>query len=221
MPQSFRYDFLHSTPLTTKSNACSPRPRPSRLGLLTGGLFLIAALLLQSGAIMAQSLGGATHKTSTSGLGMVAALSTVGYMPTHASLRDDDRPTSILAGGKFYVDSAATGANNGTSWADAYTNPQAALAAATSGDTVFVAKGTYKPDVAGPGNRNLSFGMKTGVVVLGGFPTGGGTLASRNWVSNPTILSGDIGTAGVATDNSYHVVRCASQQGELNGFIVE
>ncbi|MBK9452431.1 MAG: HYR domain-containing protein [Bacteroidetes bacterium] len=121
----------------------------------------------------------------------------------------------------LYVDLTAVGANNGTSWANAYTDLQNALAAAVSGDTIFVAAGTYKPDLAGPGNRNLSFGMKTGVVVLGGFPTGGGTLAQRNWVTNPTILSGDIGTQGVHTDNSYHVVRCNGQQGELNGFIVE
>lgn len=120
-----------------------------------------------------------------------------------------------------FVDVAATGANDGTSWANAHIDLQSALAAAISGDTIFVATGTYKPDGASPGNRNLSFNMKTGVVLMGGFPTGGGPLANRNWVFNPTILSGDIGTVGVHTDNSYHVVRCASQQGELNGFIIE
>ncbi|HEX2899580.1 MAG TPA: hypothetical protein VHS96_07675, partial [Bacteroidia bacterium] len=113
----------------------------------------------------------------------------------------------MLAVGRIYVDITAVGANNGTTWANAYTDLQNALTAAVSGDTILVAAGTYKPDLAAPGNRSLSFGMKTGVVLLGGFPTGGGTLAQRNWVTNPTILSGDIGTQGVHTDNSYHVVR--------------
>ena len=83
----------------------------------------------------------------------------------------------VLAVGRIYVDLTAVGANNGTTWANAYTDLQNALAAAVSGDTIMVAAGTYNPDLAGPGNRTLSFGMKTGVVVLGGFPTGGGTLA--------------------------------------------
>jgi hypothetical protein len=62
-----------------------------------------------------------------------------------------------------YVDLNAVGANTGTSWIDAYTNLQSALPG-TSGDTIFVAQGTYTPAAAGgsaaatfaPGTPKLS-----------------------------------------------------------------
>jgi hypothetical protein len=46
------------------------------------------------------------------------------------------------------------------------------------------------------------------VDVYGGFDPGSGddTWAERDWVNNETILSGDVGTVDVNTDNSYHVV---------------
>ncbi|MFM9170986.1 MAG: hypothetical protein ACKOTD_12990, partial [Phycisphaerales bacterium] len=48
-----------------------------------------------------------------------------------------------------YVDASLTsGANNGTSWADAYQGVggvAAALAASVSGDEIWVRAGTYKP----------------------------------------------------------------------------
>ena len=47
----------------------------------------------------------------------------------------------------IYVDSSATGANNGTSWTDAFTSMQAAIGVAVSGTSnqIYVAKGTYRP----------------------------------------------------------------------------
>ncbi|NIV35849.1 MAG: hypothetical protein GWN58_42300 [Anaerolineae bacterium] len=49
--------------------------------------------------------------------------------------------------------------------------------------------------------------MKNSVAIYGGFdPTVGDVgMEDRNWDENPTILSGDIGTQGDDSDNSYHV----------------
>lgn len=99
-------------------------------------------------------------------------------------------------GGTIYVDADATGANNGTSWTDAYIYLQDALTVALNGDEVWVAQGIYKPDQGG-GNmlcdRTATFQLISGVVIYGS-------------IGGESILSGDIGTPGDSSDNSYHVV---------------
>jgi hypothetical protein len=121
----------------------------------------------------------------------------------------------------IYVRSSASGANNGTSWTDAYTDLQAALATAGATDEIWVAAGTYKPTATA--DRTISFALKNGVGIYGGF-AGTETMASqRNPAANVTILSGDIGTVVVATDNSYHVVTSdgtVTATGILDGFTV-
>jgi hypothetical protein len=121
----------------------------------------------------------------------------------------------------IFVDSTASGADNGTSWTDAYTSLQAALAAAVAGNEIWVAAGTYKPTTTA--DRTISFALKNGVGVYGGFAGTETLLSQRNPAANVTILSGDIGTEGVTTDNSYHVVTSDSTvtaTGILDGFTV-
>lgn len=79
------------------------------------------------------------------------------------------------------------GANNGTSWANAYNNLTAALSAAVSGDKIWVADGTYIPGV----NPADGFLIPSGVSVYGGFAGGEATLAARNVAANIAILSGN------------------------------
>jgi subtilisin family serine protease/subtilisin-like proprotein convertase family protein len=115
----------------------------------------------------------------------------------------------ISVPGILFVDAGATGLNNGSSWTDAFTDLQDALSSTCPGITeIWVAAGTYYP-TSGT-DRNISFVMKNGVAIYGGFE---GTedpltfdLASRDFVANETILSGDIGTLGNNSDNSYTVV---------------
>jgi hypothetical protein len=108
-----------------------------------------------------------------------------------------------------YVDAAATGGNNGSDWANAYTNLEAALAAATINvDEIWVARGTYSP--TNETSRDSTFTLKTGVAVYGGFAGGETERSQRNWTNNVTLLSGDIGVRGNNSDNTYHVINGAN-----------
>ena len=118
------------------------------------------------------------------------------------------------------VDNDAIGSNNGTSWNNAYTNLQDAIAAAQSGDEIWVAKGTYRP--TNGTDRDVSFVLKDGVKMYGGFAGNETNLNQRNVGENETILSGDLGTQGNNQDNSYHVVNVSntSDNSVLDGFTI-
>jgi predicted outer membrane repeat protein len=132
-------------------------------------------------------------------------------------------------GDVIYVNHAATGANTGTSWADAYTDLQTAIAAAGSADEIWVARGVYRPapPPTAPGqNRTASFALKTGVSIYGGFAGTETQRDQRDWAANVTVLSGDLlGDDGPdwsnRSDNCYHVVT-AVQLGHcrLDGFTI-
>jgi hypothetical protein len=116
--------------------------------------------------------------------------------------------TSTCLGTTYYVD------DDGTTYPGAYSFLQDALAIAVSGDEIFVAAGTYKPDEnsatpGGTGSRSATFQLINGISIYGG--NGG-----------ESILSGDIGTPGVSTDNCYHVVTGSgtSASAVLDGFTV-
>jgi predicted outer membrane repeat protein len=113
----------------------------------------------------------------------------------------------------LYVDDTATGANDGTSWADAFNDLQDALAIAIYGDTIYVAEGTYTPGDL----RTDTFDIPDGVTLLGGYPDGGG---DRNPAANVTILSGDIGTTGDNSDNVHTIVSINSTTVTLDGFTI-
>lgn len=118
----------------------------------------------------------------------------------------------------IYVNGLASGANNGTSWEDAYTDLQSALSTALSGQEIWVAGGTtYKPTA--DTDRTKSFMMRDGVSLYGGFTGSETNRDQRNWVINETILSGDIGILDNNSDNSYHVVMGANDAA-LDGFTV-
>ncbi len=136
--------------------------------------------------------------------------------------------------GILYVDADATGANVGTSWVDAYTDLQDALAAAEADDQIWVAAGIYTPTNAG-GNRNDTFQLVNGIMIYGGFggagspgfPKGEFLLEYRNPALNRTILSGDLNADDAAdaannTENSYQVVTGSGTDATavLDGFVI-
>ncbi len=128
----------------------------------------------------------------------------------------------------YYVDGGATGANNGTSWANAFIELQTAIDVAeiNSPAQVWVKAGTYYPTTGT--DRTISFTMKNDVEIYGGFAGTETLLSQRDWIANETILSGDIGVLNDNTDNSKVVIHNSNYPSTpltlsaiLNGFIVE
>ena len=119
----------------------------------------------------------------------------------------------------IYVNKAATGSGKGSSWANAYTNLQDALAAAKAKDEIWVAAGIYVPGK----NRTDAFRLKPGVALYGGFNGTEKAVNQRDWAANLTVLSGDVlGNDAAFANNSenvYHVVRGADKA-ILDGFVI-
>ena len=75
------------------------------------------------------------------------------------------KPAQAATSTLFVRWNATTGANNGTSWANAYTSLQSALSVASTGTEIWVAAGTYRPTTGS--DRTVSFSMKNGVKIYG------------------------------------------------------
>ena len=90
--------------------------------------------------------------------------------------------------GVVYVNHAATGTSDGTSWANAYTSLQQAINVSNDQD-IWIKAGTYKPHAS---DRTVSFTIPSAVTIYGGFNGTESQLTERNWRANPTILSGDL-----------------------------
>jgi predicted outer membrane repeat protein len=125
-----------------------------------------------------------------------------------------------------YVKSGATGAKTGTSWADAYASLSLAIAGAPAGASLWVSAGTYKP-VAAASLDLTNFMVDKKLSIYGGFAGTESMLSQRNYVTNKTILSGDmvgddvtnVFTTGRA-DNAYHVVFITAADALLDGIYI-
>lgn len=128
----------------------------------------------------------------------------------------------------IFVKANASGLNNGSSWANAYTSLDLALSAAVPGQAIWVAAGTYKPGSPAPDN---SFPLQSGVELYGGFAGTETQLSQRNPSLNVTILSGDIAGNDIAgnfnqnrSDNAPHVLiafaNTSTDKAVLDGFVI-
>jgi hypothetical protein len=116
-----------------------------------------------------------------------------------------------------YVNAAATGHNNGTSWADASTQLSFSLIDPLCTE-IWVAKGVYKPTLGS--DRTISFDIPPGTQLYGGFEGNEFARDARDPKTNVTVLSGDIDnndtnaggseidatTTDIVGNNSYHVL---------------
>ncbi len=129
----------------------------------------------------------------------------------------------------IYVDIAATGAGDGTSWQDAFTNLQDAITESANcldvGVSIWVAQGIYLPDVGEtqfPGNRYETFYLLDNLIILGGFNGTETEESQRDWLVNETILSGDVGISGDESDNIYTIITAFGNDATaiLDGFTI-
>ncbi|WP_421893387.1 LamG-like jellyroll fold domain-containing protein [Marinoscillum sp.] len=158
---------------------------------------------------------------------------------------------TVISQSLYYVDAGASGSNDGSNWANAYTDLQSALTAANAGDTIVVAAGSYIPSVQvdtdgdGVEAKEETFAIPTGVKVYGGFAGSEdvrlqSSFDNRDFATNRTILSGDLNGDsapptvntgatpltitfnGTNTDNAYHVVSLLDAENVvLDGFTIQ
>lgn len=128
-------------------------------------------------------------------------------------------------GGILHVNDDATGTGDGSSWANAFPSLGDAIAAAQPGDEIWVAVGAYRP---GPvGQPQLSFALKSGVAIYGGFAGDETSLVARAGLFDQTVLSGDLARddqPGFVNygENSVHVVIAngVDASASLDGFTI-
>jgi len=134
---------------------------------------------------------------------------------------------AAAAGTRYVNANLATGANDGSSWADAHQGSlglQAALALSVAGDEVFVAQGTYLPTATL--SRTVSFALINNVAIYGSFLGTETSPAQRPpFGTAPSVLSGDLaGNDGalVFSDNTIHLVTTTGTNATavLDGFVV-
>lgn len=90
---------------------------------------------------------------------------------------------------RYYVKQGGTG-DGRNSWNAASGNLRALLESAGAGDEIWVAGGVYRPH---PNSAEVSFVLKEGVKLYGGFNGTETALSQRNGETNVTILTGDLG----------------------------
>jgi hypothetical protein len=153
-------------------------------------------------------------------------------------------PAVSFAGKTIYVDDDATGANDGSSWQNAYSFLQNALADANASPKpveIRVAQAIYRPDEDtlhpnGTGDRAATFQLINGVTIKGGYAGFGEPDPNAlNIELYETILSGDLDENDVdvnesaylleehtRAENSYHVVTGSGTDSNaiLDGFTI-
>ena len=127
----------------------------------------------------------------------------------------------------IFVDANASGANDGSSWADAYTTIDAALSVAGINSKIWVAKGVYKPSA-----QDTPLGIDHNISLLGGFNGTETELSDRDLsvinTTNATIITGDMNNDDIdgdfslnKTDNARCLFELRTNNVTFDGIIFE
>lgn len=150
----------------------------------------------------------------------------------------EDQSNACPSSAQIYVDGGMSGGtHNGDSWANAVDDLQQGLTwdqGCPGATATWVKEGVYVPG----SSDSDSFVVPSGVQVYGGFAGTESNLSQRNWVTHPTILSGDIGgdddsgnadgnsitenASEISGTNSSNIVRMVQVDGStvLDGFTI-
>lgn len=157
---------------------------------------------------------GATYLWSTASTAQIITPSAVGSYSVTVTNRfgciaKDTININLTGPTTLFVNDNASGANNGTSWVNAYTNLTTAINNARNGDSIFVAAGTYQPAIG------QSFSMKENVKIYGGFAGTESFLHQRNLtLGNISTLQGN-GNKVIYNNNNG-----LTNAAVLNGFTI-
>ena len=113
-----------------------------------------------------------------------------------------------------YVNSAATGANTGTSWANAYTTLIQAFDDSAAAE-IWVAAGRYSPMRPNNDSSAGTFNLRSTLALYGGFAGHETTREQRDWTKNVTILDGQGKVCHVVT-----IAKDANYGTVLDGFTI-
>src|SRR5690606_12182290 len=152
--------------------------------------------------------------------------------------------TVSIANTVRYVKPVASGSGDGSNWANASNDLQAMINASSSGDYIFVAGGTYKPNrkanavgTITPNHVYNAFVLKNGVKIYGNFAGTETSLEQRDLsvAANKSVLSGDFNNNDTVSgsgsslqlynnvENACHVVISTDTIGSetvLDGFTI-
>lgn len=118
----------------------------------------------------------------------------------------------------IYVDYTANANGDGSSWNLAFKTIQDALAAASSGDEIWVASGFYTTSLTD--DPNESFEIPCGVSLFGGFAGWETERQQRDWTVNQCSLSGNLGSVVDDSDNALEIITITNCEEPvvINGF---
>lgn len=209
-------------PLATPS-AAAALPQITEMSATTGspldtliltGLGFTNARTVRFGSVPAYSFSvdSDTQITAIVPTGFTSELVTVGNSKGSVDSPDTYTLVPIARAPQItYVKQGGTG--DGSSWSSAAGNLAQEMYAAIDGDQIWIAEGKYKP--TSDGDRTVSFLLRTGVSIYGGFAGNESSINERNIDNHQTILTGDLAgdddyyddSIADLAENSLHVVK--------------